>query len=124
MTAAPIRALTIRQPWATLIIAGIKDVENRSWSTRYRGPLAVHAAANPDRQPAATAARAHAPDGTEFPPRLVLGVVQLVDVVSDSTSMWAADGLYHWVLADPVRFDTPVTAFGRLGLWPFSPTVA
>ena len=37
------RALTIRQPWASLIAAGMKTIETRSWSTKYRGPLAIHA---------------------------------------------------------------------------------
>lgn len=36
-------ALTIRQPWASLIAAGVKTIETRSWSTKYRGPLAIHA---------------------------------------------------------------------------------
>src|SRR3954453_23306276 len=37
------RALTIRQPWAALIMAGSKDVENRVWPTSFRGRLAIHA---------------------------------------------------------------------------------
>ena len=37
------KALTILQPWATLIAVGAKKVETRSWATNYRGPLAIHA---------------------------------------------------------------------------------
>ncbi len=37
------RALTIRQPWAWAITCGLKRVENRTWSTNYRGPLLIHA---------------------------------------------------------------------------------
>lgn len=37
------RALSIRQPWAWLIVNGHKDIENRVWSTRYVGPLVIHA---------------------------------------------------------------------------------
>lgn len=37
------KALTIRQPWASLIAHGVKTIETRSWSTKYRGPLAIHA---------------------------------------------------------------------------------
>lgn len=36
--------LTLWQPWASLIAIGAKWIETRSWSTRYRGPLAIHAA--------------------------------------------------------------------------------
>jgi hypothetical protein len=42
------KALSIRQPWAWLIITGHKDVENRSWTTTYRGPLLIHAARRAD----------------------------------------------------------------------------
>lgn len=37
------RALTVRQPWASLIALGVKTIETRSWSTAYRGPLVIHA---------------------------------------------------------------------------------
>lgn len=38
------KALSIRQPWAWLIVNGYKDIENRSWPTRFRGPVLIHAA--------------------------------------------------------------------------------
>ena len=39
------KALTIWQPWASLIACGAKQYETRSWATKYRGPIAIHAAA-------------------------------------------------------------------------------
>lgn len=39
------KALTLWQPWATLIAMGEKRIETRCWSTKYRGELAIHAAA-------------------------------------------------------------------------------
>lgn len=39
------KVLTLTQPWATLVAIGAKRIETRSWSTSYRGPLAIHAAA-------------------------------------------------------------------------------
>lgn len=38
------KALTLTQPWASLVAIGAKRIETRSWSTSYRGPLAIHAA--------------------------------------------------------------------------------
>ena len=38
------KALSIRQPWATLIVQFGKDIENRCWATRFRGPVLIHAA--------------------------------------------------------------------------------
>lgn len=37
------KALSIRQPWAWLIVNGFKDIENRNWDTKYRGPVLIHA---------------------------------------------------------------------------------
>lgn len=37
------KALTLHQPWASLIAVGLKTVETRSWSTKHRGPIAIHA---------------------------------------------------------------------------------
>ncbi len=37
------KALSIRQPWAWLIVNGYKDIENRSWNTKFRGPVLIHA---------------------------------------------------------------------------------
>ena len=36
-------ALSIRQPWAWLIVNGFKPIENRTWACKYRGPLLIHA---------------------------------------------------------------------------------
>lgn len=42
------KALTIKQPWASLIMECGKDVENRSWSTSFRGRVAIHSSKKPD----------------------------------------------------------------------------
>lgn len=36
------KAVSIRQPWASFIAHGIKDIENRTWRTNYRGPIYIH----------------------------------------------------------------------------------
>lgn len=43
------KALTLTQPWATLVAIVAKRIETRSWRTNYRGPLAIHAAKGPDK---------------------------------------------------------------------------
>lgn len=118
------KALTVRQPWADLIISGAKDVENRSWSTKYRGPLAIHAASAVAR---ASDVEQWCPDGVYGRAMsirglkntgIIVGTVELVDVVQDSSSPWAILGHHHWILANPqslIGDDVPVK--GRLGLW-------
>ena len=105
----------MRQPWASLIIHGEKDVENRTWTTRYRGLLAIHAGHRFDRnlQPWQRSSVA-AVDA--FPRGAIIGVVELMDIVRDSSSRWAEPTCYHWVLANP-RAIEPVPVRGRLGLW-------
>jgi len=44
------KVLTLHQPWASLVTCGVKSIETRSWSTEYRGPLAIHAAARKPRR--------------------------------------------------------------------------
>lgn len=44
LPAEPLRALSIRQPWAMSIVQGTKRIENRGWDTRFRGPFLIHAA--------------------------------------------------------------------------------
>ncbi|AMR77626.1 ASCH domain-containing protein [Cupriavidus nantongensis] len=46
----PTKALSIRQPWAWLIVQGFKDIENRTWSTKHRGPTLIHASKGITRQ--------------------------------------------------------------------------
>jgi hypothetical protein len=103
-----VRALTIRQPWAELIIRGEKDVENRSWKTDHRGPLLIHAATAVDR----AACEAHG-ISLDVPRGALVGIVELVDVTRDRTSRWHKDGRWGWYLARARRFDRPVPLPGR-----------
>lgn len=110
------KALTIRQPWAHAILHLGKDVENRSWPTRYRGPLLIHAAAS-----LAPRYRLYAAELGLDPSSLVLGsvvgMVELVDCVKGYHSKWADAGSWHWILANPRAFVRPWGQRGRLGLY-------
>jgi hypothetical protein len=44
-------AISVKQPWAALLIAGVKTVEVRTWATRTRGRVLIHAAKTPDPRP-------------------------------------------------------------------------
>ena len=66
------KILSIRQPWAHLIVRGSKNIENRSWPTRYPGPFLVHASLNIDRE----ACRAHGIDPAKLQTGGVVGVAE------------------------------------------------
>jgi len=106
-----LRAITIRQPWASLIMAGIKPVENRTWKTTHRGVLVIHAGRNE-----AKAMTEHGDRLEDFPNGALIGTVRVVDCVRDSDSEWAIPGQWHWILADP-RPCRPRPAKGALSLW-------
>jgi hypothetical protein len=48
----------------------------------------------------------------------IIGEVTIIDCVQDHSSLWADQGLYQWVLSDPVLYDKPIVGVkGMLGLW-------
>lgn len=127
-------ALSIRQPWASLILKAGKDIENRSWSTKYRGRILVHASKGMTRDEhedaidfAVAAMRAN-PGGTrkttlrelgfEFDALLrggIIGSVEIVDCVTATDSPWFV-GTHGFVLRDPQPL--PFTPWkGRLGFF-------
>ena len=83
------KALSVRQPWSWAIIHAGKPVENRTWGTRYRGPLLIHAAKTYDRDGKAWIQSAL---GIEVPPNLprggIIGQVELTGCVEHSDSPW------------------------------------
>jgi hypothetical protein len=111
------KILTVKQPWAFALAAGWKDIENRSWGTLYRGPVAIHAGRDVDED-------FHQvwPEQQILPPYVlglprgaIVAVADLVDVTTDSGSPWAQDGLFHWQFANP-RELPPIPFTGALGL--------
>ena len=106
-----LRALAVRQPYAWLIGNGYKDVENRSRNTRHRGPLLIHASTS---KANLTEERLHGFErryGFKLPPKEtyelggIVGLVDLVDCRSSSTSRFYERGNKAWVLAKPRRLD-------------------
>lgn len=107
------RALTIRQPWASAIAHGTKRTENRTWNTTYTGPLLIHAGAR---------YAEHVISGTDGPGvrSAVLAVATLTGchlADGDCCGAWGQRNVYHWQLDGVRALPTPVSAKGRLGLW-------
>ncbi len=102
-------ALSVRQPWASLIATGRKTIETRTWSTGYRGPLLI----------CATASNLNYPD---LPCGVAVCRVKLVDCRPmterdcDAAHTAMSNGLFAWVLADAVLV-RPWRVRGRQGLF-------
>lgn len=97
------KALSILQPWAWLIVHGPKDVENRTWSTPFRGEFLVHAGKGFDRKGydfvRQTRPDIRMPAPHEFQRGGVIGMATIVDCVSTMNSDWF-HGPYGFVLTD------------------------
>jgi hypothetical protein len=91
-----VKALTVRQPWASLIAAGVKTIETRSWSTAYRGPIAVHAGKAGVAEPWSVPGLAAAVDALPqpLPMGAVVAVADLVDVLPMVTRPVVFDHLF------------------------------
>ena len=110
------KALSVRQPWASLIANGLKTIEVRTWLTHYRGPLLICASAYKVRNEIA---------GGYYPFGVMLAAVDLLDVrplarrdlkAAAMSSRFVIDREFAWVLAN-LRLVRPVPVKGRLGLF-------
>lgn len=140
-----IRCLSLHQPWASLIAIGAKRIETRSWSTSYRGPIAIHAAKNKSSMrlalepPFYTALHdgygfsLHGPD--LLPLGGIVAVADLVDCLSVNYRECLEGRYSHlntpnerafgdfgvdrfgWMLENVRRIDPMIPLVGRQGLW-------
>lgn len=132
------KTITIKQPFASLLVAGIKQYETRSWHPKYRGPMAIHAAAT---MPSKAwlerefpgifeAAGMSYEEMCKLPRGCVIATANL-DRIWDAAHMalhgrslsdtelrlgyW--NGTFGWEFKDIKALDAPVPAKGQLGLW-------
>jgi hypothetical protein len=94
------KALSIRQPWAWLIVQGHKDIENRTWSTGTRGPVLIHASKGMTqteyedvcaflaRDPRLKHLNAALPAPADLERGGIIGRAEIVDCVKHSLSPW------------------------------------
>ncbi len=115
------KALSVKQPWIHAILCESKDIENRSWRTKHRGWIALHASKTP-RKGAVFPRGVQVPDLEGLDYSAICGVARLIDVVTKHRSVWfqkpGRDFISHgWVLADVRRLRKPIKCAGSLGLW-------
>ena len=137
------KALTLSQPWATLVALGAKRIETRSWFTTYRGRLAIQASSHITKEAIAICwhplyraaleaagyiATSGPPDNPfNLPIGAVLAIVTLVDMQRINVENVPGEpeysfgdytpGRYAWYLEDVYRLPDPIPAKGRLGLF-------
>ncbi|WP_328698532.1 hypothetical protein [Streptomyces sp. NBC_00342] len=121
-----IRGITVRQPWATCILAG-KNPENRPRPWSWRGWVLLHAGkAKPEPAVLREPLVARTIRGRELSTGAVIGVARLVDCHQDPDGSspctpWAQAGAWHLVLRDVQELALPVPVDGQLGPWKPTP---
>jgi hypothetical protein len=117
------RAITVRQPWAGMIFgfrSGRKTVENRKWTTPYRGPLLIHAGSRIDD----AFLPGELPEVATFARAALIGSVDLVGVCTerraDCHQPWGLWDYYHWILDNPRLLDQPIPYRGRQSIYKIS----
>ena len=123
------KVLTVKQPWADLIVSGVKDIENRTWRTNYRGRILIHSAQSvtPREElrayPLPALRRAvgqSCESGDEYLTSSIIGSVEITDCVMNHPSEWAEQGVWNWVLSNPQKYDVPIkNVRGKLSIWDY-----
>lgn len=126
------KALSIRQPWAWLIAAGYKDIENRGWSTKFRGRIYIHSGIRFDKMAIMTTpltlkgflderVRSTIDElSRTWRSSSIIGEVDIVGCVTNSDSPWFI-GKYGFILANPVLYANPIPCKGRTNF--FTPDI-
>ena len=138
-----IPALTLTQPWASLVALGVKRIETRSWRTSYRGPLAIHAAKGFPKWAKETCERPGIIGETlrharltpaTLPKGAVLCVCRLVEIFPTAPSIHFelsnreyqlgdyTPGRFAWILEDIEPLPEAMPAVGSLQLWDWEGT--
>jgi hypothetical protein len=129
------KAISIKQPWASLIAHGIKDIENRTWKCpqKYIGQrVLIHSSKNTVKDGWKALTREQLKivipyknklykGNEELPHGAIIGSVVIADCVQNHPSVWAEKGCWNWVLEDAVLFDKPImNVKGKLSFWCFN----
>lgn len=120
------KALSLKQPWAELVVNGKKKIEIRKWNTKFRGEFLIHASLSPDSE----AMKKFEFSENSLALGAIIGKAKLLDVKhyknseefeKDSalhlaTSNWGNTG---FILENPLKFKVPIPAKGKLNFWEF-----
>jgi hypothetical protein len=119
------KALSIKQPWAWLIVNGYKPLENRSWKTKFTGDFLVQAGLTFDMKGWAWVVEnldqlgidyMNLPEPDEYEKGAIIGKATITDCISESDSPWFF-GPYGFKLESAEVFDESIPCKGRLGFF-------
>ena len=120
------KVLTLRQPWATLVAEGIKKYEFRSWKTKYRGKVLIHAGAGIDKEDI----KKYENMNLEFPSKKIIAIAEIEDCLEldeqlnkkiiEENNIAYGNKIrtgYAWKLKNVKKINYDKKINGQLGLW-------
>ena len=121
------KALTIKEPWASLIIEEYKKYEFRSWKTKYRGKILIHAGGSVEKD----IINRFSDYDININPGYIIGHATIVDCIlvdeEFNKKLRNIDPVvygrsnhtetYAWNLENVVKYENPIPCKGKLGLW-------
>ncbi len=124
------KALTIKEPWATLIISGYKKYEFRSWKTNYRGKILIHAGKTLEKD----VEKRFEEYNLKYNMGYIIGEAELVDcilvdekleqeLIKLNKTVYGRSrhvGSYAWKLENIKKYEKPIHINGKLGLWNYN----
>ena len=141
------KVISLYQPWATLIAIGAKKIETRSWSTKHRGRLGIHASAERkyidmrskhyvcDKEPFYSILMKHytnlnEPGAIPLPRGAIIAICDLQDCIKIEEGLLLkrqerlfgdyTPGRFRWMLGeDVIQLEKPIIVQGKQGLWDF-----
>ena len=127
------KALTIKEPWASLIIEGYKKYEFRSWKTKYRGKILVHAGLSVEKD----MLKRFKDYKIDVKPGYILGEVTINDCIlvdeKFNKELREIDPIvygrsnhvenYAWKIENVIKYDEPIPCKGKLGLWNYEKNI-
>lgn len=120
------KVLTLRQPWATLVAEGIKKYEFRTWKTKYRGKVLIHAGTGIDKEDM----KKYDIMNLDFPSRRIVAIVEIEDCLEldeklnkeiiEENNIAYGNKIrtgYAWKLKNVKKIKCGKEVNGQLGLW-------
>lgn len=121
------KALTIKQPWASLIIEGYKKYEFRSWKTNYRGKILIHSGLSLEKD----MIERFKEYNLNYNLGYIIGEAEIVDCILIDKEFYESlrktnplvygrsnhVETYGWKLENIKKYDKPISCKGKLGLW-------
>ena len=121
------KVITLKQPWATLVAEGIKQYEFRSWPTKYRGEILIHAGSGVNKEYMARFKHLN----LEYPKFKILAKVTITDCImvnkeinkkiNNENKLVYGDfdnrTGYAWKIEKPIKLNIDKEIKGQLGLW-------